>query len=112
MAKQTSGSGDSASVTVQQLPARAFDPHLQGVRGTIRFDVAGAGTWRLHIDDGFTELLEGAGPSDLTIACEEPDFGDLLHGTTSLLTATLRGDVEVQGNLALALRFHGLEASP
>lgn len=110
VARQATGSGESASVTVEQLPAHGFDPRLQGVRGTIRFDVAGTGTWRLRIDDGRTELIEGGGPSDLTITCEPADFGDLLRGTTSLLTATLRGDVEVKGNIALALRFHGLEA--
>ena len=112
MAAQASASGDSATVVVQQLPAHGFDPRLHGVHGTIRFDVVGSGTWRLRIEDGRTELTEGAGASDLTIACEEADFGDLLRGSASLLTAALRGDVDVQGDIALALRFHGLRAVP
>lgn len=106
----TQANGDSATSVVHTLPATGFDPRLCGVRGTIQFDVAGAGTWRLAIDDGHTELLEDAGPCELTIACDETDFVGLLRGEKSLLTAVLRGDVEVAGDLVLALRFHGLSA--
>ena len=84
------------------------DVLLAGIHATIRFDVEGVGTWCLRIDDGRADLVEGAAPADLTIYCDERVFVGVIRGETSLLTAVLRGDAEVVGDLSLAFRFHGL----
>src|SRR4051794_17396895 len=97
-----------AAEIVAAVPRSGYDARLSGTRGTFRFDVTGAGTWRLLIEDGHFEVLEGPGDADLVLASDERTFVRLVGGTQNLVTALLQGLVRTEGNLALALKFHGL----
>ncbi len=33
----------------QEIAARGYDPSLRGIKGTCRFEIAGAGTWVLSL---------------------------------------------------------------
>lgn len=96
-----------AREVIAELPSTGYDARLAGMHGTIRFDVRDAGTWRLRVDDGKIAVLEGSGDADLRLACDEPDFVEVVEGRQNFVTAILQGRIEATGDLSLALRYHG-----
>ena len=86
---------------------RRPDPRLQGVSGSYRFDVEGVGSWRIEVHDGVVTITESTAAADCVIRCDEADFVRLARGEQNLLTATLQGRAQVEGDYALAQRFHG-----
>src|SRR5262245_45154285 len=92
---------------IAELRSTGHDARLAGTHGTIRFDVRNEGTWRLRIDVGTVTVLEGPGDADLLLACDEPDFVEVVEGRQNFVTAILQGRIEATGNLSLALRYHG-----
>jgi putative sterol carrier protein len=90
------------------IPHSGYDARLSGTRGTVRFDVAGHGSWRLRIEDGRFDVLDGGGDADLVLTCDEPAFVELIDGTQNFVTALLQGRILAEGRLALALKFHGV----
>jgi putative sterol carrier protein len=87
--------------------SRTEDPRLQGINGSYRFDIEGAGSWRMEVRDGTVAITEGTAPADCVIRCEEADFVRIARGEQNLLTAALQGRVQVEGDYALAQRLHG-----
>jgi putative sterol carrier protein len=87
--------------------SRTPDPKLQGINGSYRFDVEGAGCWCIEVRDGAVTITEGTAPADCVIRCEEADFVRIARGEQNLLTAALQGRVQVEGDYALAQRLHG-----
>jgi len=87
--------------------SRTEDPRLQGINGSYRFDIEGAGSWRMEVSDGTVAITEGTAPADCVIRCEEADFVRIARGEQNLLTAALQGRVQVEGDYALAQRLHG-----
>ena len=93
------------------VPRSGYDPRLSRVHGTLRFDVPDVGSWRLRLDGGHFELLVGPGDADLVMSCSEETFVALLEGKQNFVAGILRGRIRAEGNLALALKFHGVFSS-
>ncbi len=105
---------DAAEVrqVFERTRARAFDPRLRRVRGRYRFDVEGIGAFRVHVDRGRLEVLEGAGDADCVIRCDPRDFLRIARGEQNLVTAFMQGRIELEGDLALAQKLHGILPGP
>jgi hypothetical protein len=86
---------------------RRSDPRLHGITGSYRFDVEGAGSWRLEVRDETVAITESPAPADCVIRCDEADFIPIARGEQNLLTAAMQGRVQVEGDYALAQRLHG-----
>jgi putative sterol carrier protein len=89
-----------------------FEPLLAGVKGTYRFDVKGAGSFLFSVDNGWISIAEGSRSADCVIVCDEDVFLRLADGSQNLLTAAMQGLVEIQGDLALAQKLHGILPPP
>jgi putative sterol carrier protein len=86
--------------------SRTKDPRLRGVNGSYRFDVKGAGSWRLEVRDEIVTITEGTAPADCVMRCDEADFVRIASGDQNLLTAFLQGRVQVEGDFALGQQLH------
>jgi hypothetical protein len=82
------------------------DSRLAGTRGTVRFDIRDAGSWRLHFDDGRYSVERGGGASDLAIECDESDFVDVVQGKQNFVTALLQNRFAATGDVALLLKLN------
>jgi arylformamidase len=85
-----------------------FEPFLRGVHGTYLFDIDKVGCWFVAVDDGAVNIEETRRDADCTIRCDERDFVEIVEGQLNLITARMQGRVLVDGDIALAQKFHGL----
>ena len=102
----------SVQKIIEDLKRRGFDARVQHVKASYRFDVEGAGTYRLEVDHGKLTVREGAGAAQCAIACSAEDFVRMAEGEGNMLTAYMQGRVRIEGDLALAKLLHGLLPSP
>lgn len=87
-------------------------PRLRSVTGVCRFDVAGAGTWSVAVNDGEVTVIQGAGNAlraDCAVSCSAEDFLRILHGENhmNLITAAMQGLVSVSGDNVFAMALLG-----
>jgi putative sterol carrier protein len=78
---------------------------LAGLHASCRFDVDAAGSWRVLIADGWIHVTESQDMADSVIRLPEDVLLRLARGELNLTTAMLRGQVEVDGDLAIAERL-------
>jgi hypothetical protein len=75
------------------------------------FDLEGAGTWYVTVDDGRLAVNEGTkvgeGQADACIYCTEREFVRVASGADheNLVTALVRGALSVAGDLRFAQRL-------
>lgn len=94
------------------IAASGEQPRLRHVTGICQFDLAGAGTWRVAINNGMPTISEGAHHTqrpDCVIACDAADFLRIMRreGRLNLYAAILQGLVTVSGDLAFAFTIIG-----
>jgi glycogen debranching enzyme/putative sterol carrier protein len=114
--KPSSGlNGQHAIVAAAPMPdfesARDFferaelfiDPaRTQSKQATYRFDIVGAGSWRIAVDDGTVSVSEGDAEADYVLRLDEDLLLRILRGEQSSTTAFLTGQLIVEGDLTLA----------
>lgn len=80
-------------------------PLLGSVTGTIRFDLTGHGGrgehWRIAINRGHVDISRGEQPADCVVKVDKTLFDGMVTGTVNTMAATLRGQVDVDGDLHL-----------
>jgi putative sterol carrier protein len=102
----------SAKEFFDGLPARVARgaPRTRGLRATYRFDVEGAGSWRVEVDDGAVSVSESDAAADCVIAVSEELLLRIVNGQQSPMGAFLMGKIRVEGDAALAMRLKDLLA--
>lgn len=80
----------------------------RGLTASYRFDVEGAGTWRVEVDDGSVAVSESDGPADCVLAVPEDLFLRIVSGRQSAMGAFLMGKIRVEGDASLAMRLKDL----
>jgi putative sterol carrier protein len=80
----------------------------RGLTATYRFDVEGAGSWRVEVDDGAVAVSESDGRADCVISAPEDLFMRIVRGQQSPMGAFLMGKIRVEGDTALAMRLKDL----
>ena len=93
------------------------DPLLAKARGTVRFDIVngrGRGTesWLVRFDKGNIKVSRGAGTADTVFRASRDVFDDLGTGKENAFTARLRGAIDVEGDMRLAVLFQRLLPNP
>lgn len=108
--------GEAASQEIAEFFKREGEarsqPRLRGVTGVCRFDIAGAGSWNVAVNDGEVSVVEGAGTAlrpDCAVSCSAEDFVRILQRENymNLLTAAMQGLVTVTGDKVFAMAFLG-----
>jgi putative sterol carrier protein len=98
----------------QELTERQ-EPLLRNLSGTIRFDLKNDGTverWFVTIHDGATRVSHKNAKADCVAEMDESFFEALTRGEANAISATLRGDIEIEGQPALLLGFQRLFPGP
>jgi len=95
---------DSARHLFATLDRRVDASELAGLRSSCRFDVAGAGSWRVLIANGSVHVSESHDPADTVITVSEDLLLQLVRGDQNATTALLSGRVEIAGDLAVGER--------
>jgi putative sterol carrier protein len=81
-------------------PARTVGEHA-----VYRFDVEGAGSWRVTIEDGTISAVESDDDAQCVIRISEPLLLELAMGKANALSAFLTGEMQVEGDVSLAGKF-------
>src|SRR3954468_11128010 len=92
----------------EQLPSRADASKTTGMTNTYVFDIAGAGTWTVAVDDGRVEVTEGAGDGDCTISTSAEPFERIVSGDQNPTTAYMTGKLKVKGDISAAMKLQKL----
>lgn len=97
----------------QRVAASPVQPRMRRFSGSCQFDVAGAGTWQVMINEGKLTVtkIDGqpAPPAESVISMTAEDFVRVLRreGHMNMLAALLQGRVTVRGDLAFATSVIG-----
>jgi putative sterol carrier protein len=95
----------SAREFFEGLPER-IDPERAGtLDASYRFDIDGAGNWRLEAEGRRVVVTESDAPADCVIRTDENTFLRIVRGEQSPMGAYMTGKVKVEGDLGLALRL-------
>ena len=89
------------------IAAGGAQPRLRTVSGTCRFDIAGAGRYRISVKDGAPTVVHDdtdSARADCVVALAAEDFVRLARRQDYLNTfaAFLQGRVEISGDISLA----------
>jgi hypothetical protein len=115
---QHDSASDSAQVGAEvealfaQAAASGPQPRLRGLNGTCQFDLAGAGAWRVTVNDGTVTVAKGASdtaPARCTVACDATDFVRFIRreGNMNLMTAYMQELLTLSGDLPFAFAALG-----
>ncbi|HEX5469711.1 MAG TPA: SCP2 sterol-binding domain-containing protein [Gaiellaceae bacterium] len=80
-------------------------PRAKGLTASYRFEIAGAGTWRVEIRDGSVTVAESEERADCVISTDEQTFLGVVQNEQSPMGAFLAGRIRVEGDMGLALRL-------
>ena len=93
----------------EEIAARGYDSSLRGMKGTCRFEIAGAGTWVLSIQDAALTVTEMPADAELVVAGDAQEFDRIVRGEVDPFIVALQGKLTISGRLVLfplvVLRF-------
>jgi putative sterol carrier protein len=90
------------------LESRLDPAKTAGMTNSYVFEIDGAGTWRVDVDDGTVKVAEGGGDADATIAASEETFQQIASGDLNATTAYMTGKLKVRGDMGAAMKLSRL----
>jgi len=98
----------SAREFFEGLEGRVDPSKTAGMTNSYVFEIDGAGTWRVDVNDGKVSVTEGDGDADATIAASEDTFGQIASGDLNATTAYMTGKLKVRGDMGAAMKLQKL----
>ncbi len=95
----------SAREFFEGLEARIDPAKTAGMTNSYVFEIDGAGTWKVDVDDGTVKVAEGGGDADATIAASEETFEQIASGDLNATTAYMTGKLKVRGDMGAAMKL-------
>lgn len=92
----------------ERMQGRIDPDRTRGTTGSYRFDVEGAGSWHVAIDDGDVAVSESDDPADCVIRTSEKTFMGIVRREQNPTTAYMTGKLRVEGDLGLAMKLQKL----
>jgi putative sterol carrier protein len=112
MRRPSATSAEDASQEVREyferLPELADPEPLAGLSKTCLFDVDGAGTWLVQVDNGAVSVYAGDSDADCRVTLSAAVFQRILRGQQKPTSAYLTGKMKVRGELAALMRMQVL----
>jgi putative sterol carrier protein len=90
------------------LEARVDPSKTAGMTNSYLFEIDGAGTWKVDVDDGSVKVTEGEGDADATISASEETFEQIASGDMNATTAYMTGKLKIKGDLGAAMKLQKL----
>lgn len=106
---------DATTGFFNSLSEREHEPMLGGTNGSVRIDLDREGQvehWRVDLRRGVVTVSHAAGPADCVIGADAAVFEDLARGQANAMAAMLRGQLRLDGDPALIVRFQRLFPAP
>jgi putative sterol carrier protein len=98
----------SAREFFEGLEERVDPAKTAGMTNSYVFEIEGAGTWRVDVDDGKVSVKEGDGDADATIAASEDTFEQIASGDLNATTAYMTGKLKIRGDMGAAMKLQKL----
>ena len=92
----------------ETLESRADPGKAAGLNASYLFDIDGAGTWTVLVDDGKVTVKEGGGDAECTIQTSDQTFERIVAGEQNPTTAYMSGKLKVKGDMGQALKLQKL----
>jgi putative sterol carrier protein len=90
------------------LSSRADESKTAGMTNSYVFEIEGAGTWKVEVDDGTITVTEGGGDADATISASEATFQKIIEGDQNPTSAYMAGSLKVTGDMGAAMKLQKL----
>jgi putative sterol carrier protein len=90
------------------LPGRVDPSKTAGMNNAYVFDIEGAGTWTVAVNDGAIEVSEDGGAGDCTIAASAENFEKIISGEQNPTTAYMSGKLKIKGDMGAAMKLQKL----
>lgn len=93
---------DAVSEFFERLNERGFEPLLDRVQGSVRFDLRSGrklDRWLLTVDRGNVHAAREGLQADCVVATDRATFEAMASGRANPMAAMLRGAVEVSGRV-------------
>ena len=91
-----------------ELGSRGYEPVLAHIDGTVRFDIDDGDRiehWFVTIRKGEIAISRKRGRPDAVISLEKSLADEILSGKTNAIARLLRGQVYIEGDLALIMQL-------
>ncbi len=92
----------------QTLESRVDETRTAGMHSSYLFDIDGAGTWKVEVDDGKVTVSEGGDDADVTISTTEETFAKIASGEQNPTSAYMTGKLKVKGDMGAAMKLQKL----
>jgi putative sterol carrier protein len=87
------------------LESRIDPAKTAGMTNSYVFEIDGAGTWKVDVQDGSVSVAEGGGDADATISASEETFGQIASGDLNATTAYMTGKLKIKGDMGAAMKL-------
>jgi len=98
----------SAKEFFDTLETRVDPARTAGMNNSYLFDIEGAGTWKVDVQDGNVAVTEGAEDADVTISTSEETFEKITSGEQNATSAYMTGKLKVKGDMGAAMKLQKL----
>jgi putative sterol carrier protein len=92
----------------QNLESRADSSKTAGMTSSYVFEIAGAGEWKVDVDDGKVTVTEGGGDADAVISASEETFAKIVAGEQNPTSAYMTGKLKIKGDMGAAMKLQKL----
>jgi putative sterol carrier protein len=90
------------------LAGRVDASKTAGMTNSYVFEIDGAGTWKVDVQDGEVSVAEGGGDADATISASEETFDQIASGDLNATTAYMTGKLKIKGDMGAAMKLQKL----
>jgi putative sterol carrier protein len=99
---------DSPREFFESLESRVDPSRAAGMSASYRFDIDGAGSWNVEVDDGKVTVTEDGGEADTTITTSAETFLKIANGEQNPTAAYMSGKLKVKGDMGQAMKLQKL----
>ncbi|MFL5918046.1 MAG: SCP2 sterol-binding domain-containing protein [Gaiellaceae bacterium] len=92
----------------ETLATRVDTSKTAGMSNSYLFDIEGAGTWKVDVQDGSVKVTENAEDADVTITTSEETFDKIASGEQNATSAYMTGKLKVKGDMGAAMKLQKL----
>jgi putative sterol carrier protein len=90
------------------LESRVDSTKTAGMSNSYLFDIEGAGTWKVDVNDGKVSVTEGGEDADAVISTNEETFEQIVSGEQNPTSAYMTGKLKVKGDMGAAMKLQKL----
>jgi putative sterol carrier protein len=92
----------------ETLETRVDPAKAAGLNASYRFEIDGAGSWLVEVDDGKVSVSEDGGDAETIISTSTDTFMKIASGEQNPISAYMSGKLKVKGDMGQAMKLQKL----